>query len=59
MCQGGVVERADHLRYLTRLAEMEMFDRDRRVMDRRIKAAARFPTVKKPRQFRFPGVAII
>ena len=38
-------EGADHLRYLMRLAEMEMIDRERRMVERRIKAA-KFPTVK-------------
>jgi DNA replication protein DnaC len=38
-------EDVDHPRYLMRLAEMEMIDRERRMVERRIKAA-RFPTVK-------------
>src|SRR5471032_2970168 len=38
-------EGVDYPRYLMRLAEMEMIDRERRMVDRRIKAA-RFPTVK-------------
>jgi DNA replication protein DnaC len=38
-------EGVDHPRYLMRLAEMEMIDRERRMVERRIKAA-RFPAVK-------------
>ena len=45
-------EGADHPRYLMRLAEMEMIDRERRMVDRRIKAA-RFPTVKSLDSFDF------
>jgi DNA replication protein DnaC len=39
-------EGVDYPRYLLRLAEQELIDRDRRMVDRRIKAA-RFPAVKK------------
>jgi DNA replication protein DnaC len=45
-------EGVDHLRYLMRLAEMEMIDRERRMVERRIKAA-RFPTVKSLDSFDF------
>ncbi|MDB5631619.1 MAG: putative Insertion sequence ATP-binding protein, partial [Tardiphaga sp.] len=45
-------EGVDHPRYLTRLAEMEMIDRERRMVERRIKAA-RFPTVKSLDSFDF------
>ena len=45
-------EGVDHPRYLMRLAEMEMIDRERRMVDRRIKAA-RFPTVKSLDSFDF------
>jgi DNA replication protein DnaC len=38
-------EGVDHVRYLLRLAEMELIDRERRLIERRIRAA-RFPTVK-------------
>lgn len=38
-------EGVDHPRYLMRLAEMEMIDRERRMVERRIKSAL-FPTVK-------------
>src|ERR1019366_2220683 len=45
-------EGVDHPRYLMRLAEMEMIDRERRMVERRIKAA-RFPTVKSLDSFDF------
>jgi len=38
-------EGVDHVRYLLRLAELEMIDREQRLVERRIRAA-RFPTVK-------------
>ena len=45
-------EGADHPLYLMRLAEMEMIDRERRMVERRIKAA-KFPTVKSLDSFDF------
>ena len=45
-------EGVDHPRYLMRLAEMEIIDRERRMVERRIKAA-RFPTVKSLDSFDF------
>lgn len=44
-------EGVDHVGYLFQLAEREMIERDRRKVERRIKAA-KFPVVKKPRQLR-------
>ena len=41
MCRRGT----DYPRYLLRLAELELIDRERRMVERRIKAA-KFPTVK-------------
>ena len=38
-------DRADHVRYLARLGELEQIDRERRMAERRIKAA-KFPAVK-------------
>jgi len=38
-------EGVDHVRYLTRLVELELIDRERRLVERRIRAA-RFPAVK-------------
>ena len=46
----------DHVRYLLRLAELELIERERRTVERRIKEAG-FPAVK-PRQLRLPGVAV-
>jgi DNA replication protein DnaC len=45
-------EGVDHPRYLMRLAEMEMIDRERRMVERRIKVA-RFPTIKSLDSFDF------
>lgn len=45
-------EGVDHVAYLTRLAEREMIERDRRKIERRIKAA-RFPVVKSLDSFDF------
>jgi DNA replication protein DnaC len=39
------VEGRDHIQFLARLIELELIDRERRMIDRRIKAA-RFPTTK-------------
>jgi DNA replication protein DnaC len=45
-------EGVDHVGYLTRLAEREMIERDRRKVERRIKAA-KFPVVKSLDSFGF------
>ncbi len=45
----------DHVRYLMRLSELELIDRERRLIERRIKAA-RFPTVKSLDSFDFKGI---
>ncbi len=45
-------EGVDHTRYLLRLAELELIDRERRLVERRIKQA-RFPTVKSLDSFDF------
>ena len=42
----------DHTRYLQRLAELELIDQERRLVERRIKAA-RFPAVKSLDSFDF------
>ncbi len=42
----------DHVRYLLRLAELALIDRERRLVERRIKAA-RFPVVKSLDAFDF------
>jgi DNA replication protein DnaC len=48
-------EGTDYSRYLLRLAELELIDRERRVVERRIKAA-RFPTVKSLDTFDFAAL---
>jgi len=45
----------DHTRYLLRLAELELIERERRMVERRIRAA-RFPTVKSLDSFDFMAV---
>lgn len=48
-------EGADHVGYLSRLAELEMIERDRRKVERRIKAA-KFPVVKSLDSFDFTAI---
>ena len=48
-------EGVDHVGYLTRLAEREMIERDRRKVERRIKAA-KFPVVKSLDSFDFAAI---
>lgn len=45
----------DHIRYLLRLVELELIDRERRMVERRIRAA-RFPAVKSFDTFDFAAV---
>jgi DNA replication protein DnaC len=45
LAQQCAAEGLDHPRYLLRLAELELIERERRMIERRIKEA-RFPTVK-------------
>jgi DNA replication protein DnaC len=45
----------DHSRYLLRLAELEMIERERRSVERRIKEA-RFPAVKSLDSFDFTAI---
>jgi DNA replication protein DnaC len=45
-------EGVDHVRYLLRLAELELIERERRMVERRIREA-RFPTVKSLDSFDF------
>ena len=49
------IEGVDHVGYLSRLAEQEMIERDRRKVERRIKAA-RFPVVKSLDSFDFAAI---
>ncbi len=48
-------EGVDHSRYLLRLAELEMIDRERRTVERRIKEA-RFPAAKSLDSFDFTAI---
>ena len=48
-------DRTDHSRYLLRLAEFELIDCERRMIDRQIRAA-RFPAVKKLDSFDFTAI---
>ena len=45
----------DHPRYLLRLVELELIDRERRMVERRIKAA-KFPTTKSLDSFDFKAI---
>ena len=47
---------ADHVRYLVRLTELELIDRERRMVERRIRQA-RFPAVKSLDSFDFKAIA--
>ena len=48
-------EGVDHVRYLARLAEQELIDRERRMVERRIKQA-KFPAVKSLDSFNFTAI---
>jgi DNA replication protein DnaC len=51
-------ENADHVRYLARLVELELLDREARMIDRRVKAA-RFPAVKSLESFDFDALSAL
>ena len=48
-------EGVDHVRYLARLTELELIDRERRMEERRIKSA-KFPAVKSLDSFDFKAI---
>ena len=48
-------EGLDHIRFLLRLAELELIDRERRMVERRIKEA-RFPALKSLDSFDFAAI---
>ena len=48
-------DRADHPKFLLRLAELELLDRERRLVERRIRAA-HFPAVKSLDTFDFTAI---
>lgn len=56
VARGCAREGVDHPRYLLRLIELELIDRERRTIERRIKAA-RFPAVKSFDTFDFTAIA--
>ena len=51
----AATEGLDHIRFLLRLSELELIDRERRMVERRIRAA-RFPTVKSFDTFDFAAI---
>jgi len=55
LAQQCAAEGVDHPRYLLRLAELELIDRERRMVERRIREA-RFPTVKSLDSFDFTAI---
>src|SRR5262249_59978182 len=55
LAQQCAAEGVDHSRYLLRLAELELIDRERRMVERRIREA-RFPTVKSLDSFDFTAI---
>jgi DNA replication protein DnaC len=55
LAQACAAEGVDHRRYLLRLSELELLDRERRTMERRIHAA-KFPSVKSLDTFDFPAI---
>jgi DNA replication protein DnaC len=48
-------EGLDHVQFLARLVELELIDRERRMIERRIKAA-KFPTAKSLDSFEFKAI---
>ena len=48
-------EGLDHVAFLSRLVELELIDRERRLIERRIKAA-KFPTIKSLDTFQFKAI---
>ncbi len=56
--QQCATEGLDHPRYLLRLSELELIDRERRMVEQRT-PEARFPTVKMPDSFDFMALPIL
>ena len=52
LAKQAAAEGLDHVQFLARLIELEMIDRERRMVERRIKAA-KFPREKSLRAFDF------
>jgi DNA replication protein DnaC len=55
LAKQAAAEGLDHVQFLARLIELEMIDRERRMIERRIKAA-KFPAVKSLDSFDFKGI---
>ena len=55
LAQQCAAENVDHVRYLARLIELELIDREARMVDRRIKAA-KFPALKSLESFDFDAL---
>jgi DNA replication protein DnaC len=55
LARQAAAEGLDHVQFLTRLIELEMIDRERRMIERRIKAA-KFPAVKSLDSFNFKAI---
>ena len=55
LAQQCAAEGVEHVRYLARLVELELIDRERRMVERRIKAA-KFPAVKSLDSFDFAAI---
>ena len=55
LARQAAAEGLDHVQFLARLIELEMIDRERRMIERRIKAA-KFPAVKSLDSFNFKAI---
>lgn len=55
LAQQCAVEKKDHVQYLLRLCELELIERERRMIERRIKAA-KFPATKSLDSFDFKAI---
>ena len=55
LAKQAAAESQDHVQFLARLIELEMIDRERRMIERRIKAA-KFPAVKSLDSFDFQAI---
>jgi len=55
LAKQAAVEGLDHVQFLARIIELEMIDRERRMIERRIKAA-KFPAVKSLDSFDFKAI---
>ena len=55
LARQDAAEGLDHVQFLARLIELEMIDRERRMIERRIKAA-KFPAVKSLDSFDFKAI---